>query len=355
MKDETLRLQGIDVSHHNGNINWNKVDVDFAIIRLGYGDNSIDQDDGYFINNINGCINNGIPFGFYIYSYATSLTGKNSIESEIEHTKRLLKRSPSKPFCVYIDMEDNKTSYLGKSKLTSFAIKFCKEIEAAGYKAGVYANQYWFNFRLDAKALSDYGYSLWVARYSDTEPNIGVDYDIWQKSSVAKVSGITGLVDLDLLYNTALIDNVYVSESQNKQDCDNKIHDFKITYQTWDDIENAWLPNVVNNNDYAGIFGHDVCCVYASSSVGNVYYRVHYKEGTWLPEVKNRDDYAGLYDRSIDGFAIKSDSAPLSYRVHLRNREIWLPYVTGYDIRDRRNGFAGIIGQEIDAIEIKPI
>lgn len=134
--------------------------------------------------------------------------------------------------------------------------------------------------------------------------------------------------------------------TQNKSNVD-------ITYQTWDDVKNKWLPNVVNDSDYAGIFGHDVCCVYANASVGNVFYKVHYKGGKWLPEVKNRDDYAGLYNKPIDGFMIKSDTKQITYRVHLRRTNKWLPWVTGYNQNDSNNGYAGILGQEIDAIQIK--
>lgn len=128
---------------------------------------------------------------------------------------------------------------------------------------------------------------------------------------------------------------------------------FQITYQTWDDVKNKWLPNVVNDTDYAGIYGHDVCCVYANANKGNVYYKVHYKSGNWLPEVKNRTDYAGIFNKPIDGFMIKSDTKQLKYRVHLRRKNKWLPWVTGYNTNDSNNGYAGIIGQEIDAIQIK--
>lgn len=125
-----------------------------------------------------------------------------------------------------------------------------------------------------------------------------------------------------------------------------------VIYQTWDDVKNKWLPNVINDSDYAGIFGHDVCCVYANLDRGNVYYKVHYKGGKWLPEVKNRNDYAGIYNKPIDGFMIKGDK-PLRYRVHLRKQNRWLPWVTGYNQNDKSNGYAGILGQEIDAIQIK--
>lgn len=127
-----------------------------------------------------------------------------------------------------------------------------------------------------------------------------------------------------------------------------------VTYQVWDDVKNKWLPNVKNDSDYAGIFGHDVCAVFANLSRGNIFYKVHYKGGKWLPEVKNREDYAGLFNKPIDGLMMKTDTgAKLYYRVHLRRSNKWLPWVTGYNEKDGNNGYAGIIGQEIDGIQIK--
>lgn len=125
-----------------------------------------------------------------------------------------------------------------------------------------------------------------------------------------------------------------------------------ITYQIWDDVKNAWLPNITNSNDFAGVFGHDVCCIYANANIGNVYYKVHVKGSNWLPEVMNRNDFAGLYNKPIDGFMIKSDKVSLKYRVHIRRENRWLGWVTGYNTDDGINGFAGIIGQEIDGIQI---
>ncbi len=148
----------------------------------------------------------------------------------------------------------------------------------------------------------------------------------------------------------------YIAEEVNKRlsGGDNSVNTVNnITYQTWDDVKNKWLPNVVNDSDYAGIYGHDVCCIYANLDRGDVYYKVHVKNGKWLPEVKNRADYAGLFNRPIDGFMIKSSDRPLKYRVHLRRTNKWLPWVDGYNVNDANNGYAGILGQEIDAIQIK--
>lgn len=125
-----------------------------------------------------------------------------------------------------------------------------------------------------------------------------------------------------------------------------------IIYQTWDDVTNKWLPNVKNNSDYAGIYKHDICCVYANLSKGDCWYRVHTKGGKWLPEVKNRSDYAGIYNKPIDGFMIKTNTGKkIMYQAHLRRLNKWLPIVSGYNTASE-NGYAGVIGQEIDAIKI---
>lgn len=127
-----------------------------------------------------------------------------------------------------------------------------------------------------------------------------------------------------------------------------------VTYQVWDDVQNKWLPNVKNDSDYGGIFGHDVCAVFANLSRGNIFYKVHTKGSKWLPEVKNREDYAGLFNKPIDGLMMKTDTGvKIYYRVHLRRSNKWLPWVTGYNEKDNNNGYAGILGQEIDGIQIK--
>ncbi len=126
-----------------------------------------------------------------------------------------------------------------------------------------------------------------------------------------------------------------------------------VFYQVWDGKRKKWLPMVKNLEDYAGIYGNDVCCVYANLSNGNIFYKVHTKNGRWLPEVKNRDDYAGLFNKVIDGLMMRTDTGKkLKYAVHIRRTNKWLPFVTGYNEKDSNNGFAGIIGQEIDGIKV---
>ena len=99
---------GIDVSEHNGVINWEQVKasgIDFAIIRCGYGMDQTDQDDKQWVRNVTECERLGIPYGVYIYSYATNT---ERARSEAEHVLRLIQgRNLSYP--VYFDMEDKST------------------------------------------------------------------------------------------------------------------------------------------------------------------------------------------------------------------------------------------------------
>lgn len=88
-----------------------------------------------------------------------------------------------------------------------------------------------------------------------------------------------------------------------------------------------------------------------SSNVVNCYYKVRTQKHQWLPEVKNLDDYAGYENSPITGLAIKVDKGSIRYRVHLKGKG-WLPFVTGYDINDFNNGFAGDIVNIIDCVEV---
>ena len=121
-------------------------------------------------------------------------------------------------------------------------------------------------------------------------------------------------------------------------------------YQTYDNVKNKWLPLVqFSQNDYAGNIGNGVS---ALRIYEDIEYMVHDKvKGYWLPIVRGASDYAGNLPNDIDGVAIKSDN--YKYRVHLLRENRWLPYVDGFDVNDWRNGYAGNLGQVIDAIEIK--
>ena len=98
-------FKGIDVSAHQGRIDWEKVKnsgIQFAILRLGIGSDIASQDDAYFAANVQGCESVGLPWGAYLYSYALNL---EDAKSEVQHALRLLNgKRPEYP--VFFDMED---------------------------------------------------------------------------------------------------------------------------------------------------------------------------------------------------------------------------------------------------------
>lgn len=184
---------GIDVSKHQGNIDWAKVKnagIQFAILRVGYGMYE-NQKDIQFENNYRGCTNNGIPVGVYLYSYAKSVA---EAEKEADMClKWLANRKLQLP--VYFDIEDKSQQNLDKDTLNAMCRAFCNKIEKAGYWAGIYANKYWSTSIISGAELGK-RYTYWVAQYSDKCTYNG-NYAIWQYTSDGKVNGINGRVDMN--------------------------------------------------------------------------------------------------------------------------------------------------------------
>ena len=199
-KIEGTLAKGIDVSEHNGVIDWNQVKasgIDYAIIRCGYGDNYSSQDDKRWKYNVSECVRLNIPFGVYIYSYAMSVA---DARSEAEHVLRLI-RGYNLSYPVFLDMENEGGSYnqggLPAKTLGDIAETFCNTISAAGYEAGIYANLNWFTRKLTDSRFSNW--KKWVAQYNSVCDYKG-DYIMWQCTSSGKVPGIYGNVDLNFLF-----------------------------------------------------------------------------------------------------------------------------------------------------------
>jgi len=74
--------------------------------------------------------------------------------------------------------------------------------------------------------------------------------------------------------------------------------------------------------------------------------------GKIWPEVVDLSDWAGKADGvPITDIAIRANMGSVKYRVHLKDSKIWLPWVTGYDWKEPRNGYAGN-GTPIDAVQV---
>lgn len=190
-------MKGIDVSKHNGVIDWAKVkksgDVDFAVIRAGYG-KLISQKDAMFEKNYAGCKGNGIPVGAYWYSYAHSV-------AEIQQEARVFLDVISGrqfEFPVYLDFEEESQFKLGREKCSAMAKAFLEILENAGYFAGLYCSTYYLNQYFDDSVKDRY--SIWLAHVNVQKPTYAKPYDMWQYSWKGRIDGISGDVDCNYCY-----------------------------------------------------------------------------------------------------------------------------------------------------------
>lgn len=193
----------IDVSYHNGSIDFKKVKADGiagVMIRAGYGRNNIDKK---FKANIEGAIAAGLPVGIYWFSYAYN---QAMAIKEAEYCLAAIK--PYKiSLPVFFDWEYDSMNYAKKqgvtpnrSRITAMTKVFCDKIAAAGYKTGYYLNLDYRNNYYDESQLK--GFYVWYARYISAKQTA---CDLWQYTSSGSVEGISGKVDLNYLINESLL------------------------------------------------------------------------------------------------------------------------------------------------------
>lgn len=194
-------LKGIDVSKFQGEVDWEKAKaagIDFAIIRCGYGgewdgqEANWAQDDDQWRRNADECTRLGIPFGVYLYSYATTV---EEARSEADHVARLLglvappqegledyTASPYQlSYPVYYDLEDKSISGIFPEEMAAITQAFFDRLVELGYtgEQGIYASLNWVRARFSDPAFDPWRENLWIARFSDSLGYTGT-YDMWQ-------------------------------------------------------------------------------------------------------------------------------------------------------------------------------
>ena len=276
--DPKAICKGIDVSYHNGTIDWKRVkqsEVEYAIIRCGYGTNDKNQDDKKWEENVKGCIDNNIPYGVYLYSYADTV---EKASSEADHAIRLLQGKKLK-YPVYYDLEEDKLrDKISKQTIANIAQTFCDKLSAKGYTVGIYANKDWFtNYLTDSRFNN---WTKWVAQYN-TVCNYKGKYDMWQCSSTGRVPGISGNVDLNYSYSP--FENSYGGGNTNNGGTTNKYSD------GLNEIEGElyYFKNNRIDTSYSGL-----------AQYGNEWYYIENGKVNW--------NYTGLAQRGIEWFYIEN-------------------------------------------------
>ena len=366
----------IDVSGHDGLIDWDsaKEHIEGVIIRIGYGNDYAYQDDNQAVQNMDECERLGIPYGVYIYSYAMTM---QETESEISHTLRMLKvRNPVRG--VWFDMEDadeykknhgmDVYSEEDRTLLTDICIRFIEEMHSRGYITGVYANYDYYKNVLDTNRLyMTEGFNMWLAHWDVEEPDM--DCMMWQFGAYRigdhEFDGNIYYADYSSPYKDAYIET--------SAQAGRKVN---VIYQAQIDGD-YWLPQVINDEDYAGIRGRNITGITLSTDIGYAVYRV-YSNGRWLAYVDSRNsDISDYYNGYAgNGYSIEAvevyyytpdtllyNEAPhyqaftengykyAYYRVSTTGND-YFPYQTDNERNDGQDGYAGIYGRKVDRFQI---
>lgn len=186
---------GVDISEHNGKVDWSKVakKVDFAILRIGWVGNNENKMDTKFVENYKAAKKAGVKLGAYVYMYTkTTAKAKSGAEWILKQIKGYDFDLP-----IYCDMEDSTIAGLGKTTLTAITDAFNEAIKKGGYEVGIYANLDWFRNKLNTSVKK---YHTWIAHYTSGTDKYKGEYEMWQNSSKGKVDGVSGNVDTNYLY-----------------------------------------------------------------------------------------------------------------------------------------------------------
>lgn len=203
-------MKGIDVSKYQGVIDWAKAvkaGIEFAIIKATYGWDNDAQIDPQMVNNVQGCEANGIPYGFFHYSYAES--PEDAAKEAAFFLRHIKQYKPSMP--IAFDFEepfqvggtDNKGIKHGgfsPEKQLSIIEAFMSVIEAAGYFGVLYMSKSALQRLYDYAPARVSKYSAWVAHVNVSATNYTGKYGIWQYSWKGCIYGIKGDVDMDICY-----------------------------------------------------------------------------------------------------------------------------------------------------------
>lgn len=228
--------KGIDVSKYQGEVDWEKAQaagIDFAILRCGYGsewngEGDYAQDDEQWRRNADECTRLGIPFGAYLYSYATT---EEQARLEAEHVARLLGLvSPPHEglgdytaapyhldYPVYYDLEDKAITGLYPEEMANLTKVFFDRLHELGYQGedGIYASANWTRARLSDPAFDPWRENLWIARFASTLDYTGT-YSIWQSTYSepgARYGVQSETVDVDFVMEELTVTGITDSET----------------------------------------------------------------------------------------------------------------------------------------------
>ena len=201
---QVVSHKGIDVSKHQGNIDWTKVaadGVEFAFIRVGlrgYGTEGKLVEDEYFEQNIKGALQAGIKVGVYFYSQA--ITDAELLEEAKLVLEKIKHYNVELPIVYDVEKVSGgkgRANDLSVEERTRLTALFCQTVQDAGYKPMIYHNMEMGTLMLDLSQLESY--DKWFAYYND-ELYYPYAYKVWQYTEKGAVDGINEEVDLNIWF-----------------------------------------------------------------------------------------------------------------------------------------------------------
>ena len=203
-RDDCTLLRGIDVSDYQNEIDWAAVaasGIDFAVVRVGwrgYSGGTVNEDNRWR-ENIQGAQAAGLKVGAYFFSQAINIL---EAAEEAVYTAKLLEGFTLE-LPVFFDWEiigvdEARTDGVDKQTVTDCTLEFCRLMESAGFRAGVYSYIPVVYEKYDLDALE--GLPVWMGD-PGTWPEFYYEHDIWQYSVTGIVPGIEGYVDMDVMYD----------------------------------------------------------------------------------------------------------------------------------------------------------
>ena len=217
-------VYGIDVSYHQGRIDWKKVKaagIEFAFIRIGGSSlaDGVPFLDSMYSYNVREARAAGVKIGVYFFSQATN---SEEVKREVDFIAAKLNGLKLDLPVVYdaerCPLSSGEKGYfqaadLTKEEWTNLTIEFCEAIRQKGYEPMFYTGISELMSRIDYRTISS-KYKMWIARYKykgNTTPHQLITanypytgkYDFWQYSDHGRVDGINTYVDLNIMYAPA--------------------------------------------------------------------------------------------------------------------------------------------------------
>ena len=216
--------RGIDISRHQGELDFDYIaaNFDFVIIRCGYGsdlsadDSECSQCDSMAQTYIDECEKRGIPYGLYIYQYASN---NDESLSEAAHIREWYNKC-NPTMGVYLDIEDadgyKAAHNIDYHDTQEFALTWLDALSDVTAK-GIYASHSWLNDYMNVDELIEHGALIWEAHWNDDGEICEDKFAMSQESSDYYLNDGTR-VDYDIMYDEVYDRLIKANEYDHRND-----------------------------------------------------------------------------------------------------------------------------------------